>query len=130
MERVKKIFIMVLVAALMLSVIIIPASAESASATLRQSSTSITTSVIGLYTSGHCSLTTYSSSNDGVNLYLDQSEPGKGWANAKHIMCEPGESATSTKAGYNNGRSWRGVLNSWWPYGTGCYAYGTIYAYD
>lgn len=130
MKKVKRMLAMCLACVLLVSAMTLPASAASASATLRPSSTSITTSILGLYNSGYCSLTTYTSSKDGVNLYLDQSAPGKGWSNAKHLMVNPGGSDTSTVAGYNDGRSWRGVLNSWWPGGTGCYAKGTITCYD
>lgn len=127
--KIKRLLAMCLAAVMMVSAFAIPASAASSSAYLTKNSDYAESSALGLYKSGYCSLVNSTVSNDGVNCYLDQSEPGKGWANAKHIFCEPGESMTSSTASFSNGRSWRVTLSSWWPGGINCIATGTAYAY-
>ena len=127
MKKFKRMLAMCLACVLLVSAMALPASAASTSGTLYQSATSKTLTLSGMYSSGSGSLTTYSSSNDGVNYYLDASVGGGAWKNVKHIMCNPGVSK-NTGTAYPGSSYWRGVMNSWWPGGTGCYAYGTLTA--
>lgn len=127
MKNVKRMLAMCLACALLVSAMALPASAATSSGTFYPSETSKTLTLNGMYSSGSGALTTYSSSKDGVNFYLDASVGGGAWKNVKHIMCNPGGSAT-TGTSYPGSSYWRGVMNSWWPGGTGCYAYGTLTA--
>lgn len=89
--------------------------------------TSKTLTVSGMFSSGSGYLSTYSHSADGVNYYLDASVGGGAWKNVKHIMCDPGISK-NTGTAYPGSSYWRGVMNSWWPNGHGCWAFGTLTA--
>lgn len=82
-EKVKRMLAMCLACVLLVSAMALPASAASTSGTLYQSATSKTLTLSGMYSSGSGSLTTYSSSNDGVNYYLDASVGGGAWKKCK-----------------------------------------------
>ncbi len=125
--KVKRTLALCLAAIMMVSALAIPASAAFDDDTLYQSDPSKTLTVSGLFSSGSGTLRTYSASKDGVNYYLDCSVGGGAWQNVKHIMCNPGENK-GTGTAYPGRGYWRGVMNSWWPGGTGCYAYGTLTA--
>jgi len=115
-------------AIIILAVIPISASAETTYFELYKPEISKTSTILGLYKNGSATLKTDTTSNDGVNLYLDYSIPGSGWKNAKHIFAEPRNSATAGTFTISQASSWRGVMNSWWYNGKNCRASGTVTA--
>lgn len=127
MKKFKRMLAMCLACVLLVSAMALPASAAKVTGTLYTTQTSKTLSVSGKYNHGSGYLQTYTSSNDGVNYYLDYALTSGNWKNIKHVFAEPGATASTGTA--NPGSSyWRAVMNSWWPGGTGCYAYGTLTA--
>ncbi len=127
MKKINRSLAMCLACVLLVSAMALPASAATSSGTFYPDQTSKTLTVNGMFSSGSGYLSTYSHSADGVNYYLDASVGGGAWKNVKHIMCDPGVSK-STGTAYPGSSYWRGVMNSWWPNGNGCYAYGTLTA--
>lgn len=127
MKEAKRMLAMCLTCVLLVFAMALPASAVSTSGTLYSTATSKTLSLSGKFNTGSGTLRTYTSSNDGVNYYLDYALTSGNWKNIKHIFAEPGASATTGTA-YPGSSYWRAVMNSWWPNGTGCYAYGTLTA--
>lgn len=119
-------------AAISASLFSVTASAQTATWELYKDQTISYSTKIGLYTYGKINyLKTSSSSNDGVNLYLDYSLPGEGWNNALHVFAEKGCSAShTTPHRLSEKGSWRGNMNSWWWNGKNCRASGKIEAYN
>lgn len=81
----------------------------------------------------------YSTSDDGVNMYLDCQKSDGSWLNKKHIFTEPGYtygSETDTYWGINYSVSsdsktnWRGVMNSFWINGKNIRARAKFHAYS
>lgn len=125
-------FVTFLMAILMFSsVFTISASAASTTWTLTKDKTEAISTSLGLYKKGTISnLSNSTSSDDGVNLYLEYSIPGEGWVQAQHVFAELGYNASSgVYTVINNSKaSWRGKMNSWWWGGKNCSATGKITA--
>ena len=128
----KKILAVAAAAVLLVSTAVMPAGAVSASWSLAKNQTDAYSTTLGLYSKGNVEyLRTSTSSNDGVNLYYDYAFPGKGWQNAYHLFCDPGQNDSATGT-YDLGgvASWRGHICSWYWLGTGCVASGKVHAYN
>lgn len=125
--KARRILALCMVMMLVVSAMALPASAATFSGSLTKSEVSKTISSRSSTKYGHGSATlkTYDDSNDGVNLYLDYSTNNSSWTNAKHLFCEPGDSASSGTV-YAASTYWRAVMTSWWYNGSGCHAYGTL----
>lgn len=130
--KTKKILAVAAAAVLLVSTAAMPASAVSTTFSLAKDQVDAYSKTLGLYKKGNIEyLRTAASSNDGVNMYLDYSLPGKGWQNAYHIFAEPGRSA-SKPVSYDvgGGASWRGHMSSFWWRGTGCVATSKFHAHN
>ncbi len=129
MKRCISIIIMVSLIAITLAMSAMSVSAATVKITLSKTAEQAETAPIGLYKSAYCELYNSVTSNDGVNCYLKQSEPGKSWKTATHIFCEPGETMISKTCTYNTKRTWKIILNSWWLKGKNNLANGSMTAY-
>ena len=128
----KKFLAVAVAAVLLVSTASMPAGAVSSTWSLAKNQTDSYSPTLGLYRYGNVEyLRTSTSSNDGVNLYYDYAFPGKGWQNAFHLFCDPGQSDCALGSyDLGTGASWRGHMCSWYWRGTGCVADGKVHAYN
>lgn len=138
MKRIK-FYSIILALILVLSAAVIPASAEATTFTISVNQT-FAESDLSNYQYGNLQYTkNYSTSTDGVYIYIDYRDSYGNWVNTHTKLVEPGDiygSTTNKYAGMSEQANagfktkWRGIMKSYWYNGTGIRADTRYHAHN
>ena len=122
---------LIMIACLLITVTLVPAIAQAASANVYIYVSDMTgkyTSSVGLYKNVKGEGTNYSDSTNRLYVILYSADPGKGWGKRDQRLLNPGSSSGQFSASNSVAASWRVELN---PYGvgtSGCRGFGKVTA--